>query len=273
MALCNSCGTTGGLSQTCATKSSEITWDGGSLCNGVSGGNINDIVLGLARTVCNLNTEWGSFTITSDDVTLSTLVGSCFTTTTGGDLTTWIDEAESKICALNTNIAALDGTLVIKYDNTVSTADSGGTTNYTNLKTFTIPADTFNENDEYLLIECMITTAYSGTVYGDSKYRITLDGKTILNVVLSNVFEKTPILETRVFAIPVRTSTSTTDGDYHGYTKKTLQNPVPVYGTLTQATSLDFTSSMVLNIDAYNTTGVVGCSLLRVTKFRKSIIF
>lgn len=261
---CNSCGSTGGLSRTCATKLSEITWDGGSTCNGLSGTNPVDIILGLAQSICNLDTEWSAFVVDSDDITY---------TTTSTVLTTVIDSILADVTTLQADIAALDGTLVLEYDNSVDTYDSSGTTNYGDLKTFSIPADTFNADDEYLLIEVHTQTAYTGSAYGEARLQITLDGQAILTYTLATATEKPPIFDSRIFVIPVRVSSSATNGDYHGIFTRVLNNPRPGYGTLTATTGLTFTSAMDLKIRAYNTTGVVSCDLLRVTKFRKTIIY
>lgn len=261
---CNSCGSTGGLSRTCATKLSEITWDGGSTCNGLSGTNPVDIILGLAQSICNLDTEWSAFVVDSDDITY---------TTTSTVLTTVIDSILTDVTTLQADIAALDGTLVLEYDNSVDTYDSSGTTNYGDLKTFSIPADTLNADDEYLLIEIHTRTDHTGTLYGNAKLQITIDGQSILTKDLTSSFQKNGIRYSRIFAIPVRVSSSATNGDYHGYFTKVGQTPYVDYGTLTATTGLSFGSSMDLKIRAYNTTGVVSCDLLRVTKFRKSIIY
>ena len=261
---CSSCGTTGGQQRTCATKLSEIVWDGGSTCNGLSGTNPVDIIRGLAQSICNLDTEWSAFVVDSDDITY---------TTTSTVLTTVIDGILSDVTTLQADIAALDGTLVLEYDNTTSTYDSLGTTNYGDLKSFTVPADTFNDNDEYLLIEIHTRTDYTGTLYGNAKLQITLDSQPILTKDLTSYAEKNGIRYSRIFAMPVRVSSSATNGDYHGYFTKVMQSPYVDYGTLTATTGLSFGSSMSLKIRAYNTMGVVSCDLLRVTKFRKSIIY
>lgn len=263
--VCSSCGSTGGLSQTCATKLSQIVWDGGSMCNGYSGTSVIDAILSLSQSICNLNTEFTSFAVTSDDVTY---------TTTSAVLTGVLDTALAAITALQSDIATLDGTLVLKHDNVVSTYDSAGTTTYGDLKSYTVPADTFNATDEYLLIELHIRTAYSGT-YGNAKFRVTLDSQTIIEQTLSSLAasSKNPVEDVRVFVIPIRVSSSATNGDYHGYSKKPGQYPVPMYGFLTATAGLTFTGTLPLKVQGYNTTGVVACDLIRVTKVRKNIIY
>ena len=66
---CDKCGSTSGRQHGhCATKLSEIEWDGGSTCFGFSGISTVDLILQLSQQLCNLQGEWNAFTVSSDDV-------------------------------------------------------------------------------------------------------------------------------------------------------------------------------------------------------------
>lgn len=261
--VCSSCGSTGGLSQTCATKLSQIVWDGGSMCNGYSGTSVIDAILSLSQSICNLNTEFTSFAVTSDDVTY---------TTTSADLTTTLDGMATDISTLQTDIASLDGTLVLHYDKTTVNYNSAGTTTFGTLKTLTLPANTFNADDEYLVVEGFVYIPIDDT--SDAKLRITLDGQPILLYYLNNANNvKMPTIAVRFFAIPVRKGTGITLGDYHGYAYKNLQSYLPFYGELTPTAGLNFANALTLVVEGYNITGNISCNMFRVTKYRSKIIY
>ncbi len=262
---CNNCSDTGSSAYDCPALTSDITWDGGATCTGFFEGNLNDVLQHLAGEICTLQTDLAAVAVASDDVTLSTLAGSCFTVTTGGTLTAWIDEAESKICTLITDVAALDLTKPFDFNNTPVAITNQAA--YTTLDTITIAANTLNTNNEYLVVEFFLTADLAVTANSYCKLSFAA-----VDAVIWNLESIAPAIQNYMTGIYAkvkltRLSTNTLCVDWEATYKPASRAPIADYGVESNITPLDFTISNNILIQGLKTTGVMTYTRGRTTKF------
>jgi len=262
---CNNCSTSGNATFDCPSVTSDVTWDGGALCTGFSEGDLNEAIQSVADAICDLQTTVAAgIAVTTDDVTLSTMAGSCFTITTAGQLTDWMDEAELKICTLITDVGAFDFTEPIDFNNTPVTITNQ--VGYQTLDTITIAANTLNENNEYLDVEFFLSTD-AGTST-NSLVKITFGGvdAAIWNLMGTTI---TPLQKTglRASVRLTRLTSNTLCVDWNGVYKVGKNYPQPDYGLESNITPLDFTISNAITVQGYKNTGTMTYSRGRTTKY------
>lgn len=265
MSGCTNCSDSGSSQLNCPNYSGDVTWNGGALCTGFSSGDLNDALQHLANQICDINTTIAAgIAATSDDITLSTLAGSCFTATTGSLLTAWIDEAEAKICALITLTTAYDFTEPVDVNNTPVTVTNQVA--YQTLDTITIPANTLNENNEYLEVDLFVSTSVGATA--NSLLKITFAGvdAVIWNMLgtVDNPGNKAGLRATVRFT---RLTSNTLAVDWNGVFKQDKNIPVSDYGIEANITPLDFTVSNAITIEGHRDTGTMTMSRTTTTKY------
>lgn len=263
MATCSNCGDTGRNPFECPALTSDVTWDGGALCTGFSSGDLNDALQHLATEICTLQTSVSAVSVVSDDVTLSTLAGSCFTVTTGGTLTDWVDEAESKICTLITDLAALDLTEPFYFDATGGTVTGSGT--YVVIDTIAVPANTLNANGEYLQIEIFATADLTPTAA--CSYKVTFAG---VNAAIFDMQTTLTYYGRNDVITFTRKSSNTLCVDWHGMAKRNKGVPSCDFEVESDISPVDFTVSNNITIEALKTTGTFTLVRTRILKANKS---
>lgn len=265
MSGCNNCSDTNSGSGVCPTLASKILWDGGALCNGISPNDVAEAVQAIATSLCNLGVQFNSFTGNTDDVELINLNDDCFTATDGDSLTDWINEAQTKLCGLITTVSAINSDSVLIYDDVNDSITDEST--QTNIKTYSIPANTFTANGDYLHLE----------LYAENTDDTSVTDLRFLILKINSTNAVAQILDQRPSTTKVKWNIYITRGksdqlDFDGETMSILGNggiggykTIPaVYGSMT---GLTFTNAIPLLIEGIQKKGTLMVNRVRLTKY------
>lgn len=264
---CNNCSTSGSGNGECPTKASEIIWDGSSLCNGVSPADVVEAIQSVATSLCNLGTAFSGFTADTDNITLINLSSDCFTATDADTLTTWINEAQGYICQLITDVAAINSNSVLIYDYADESIIDEAT--QTNIKTYSIPANTFITIGDCLHVEIYANNTDDPT---DTSARVLILKINSTDVIAQILSRKPSTTKIKWDAYITYGKTGTLDFD--SVQMSTLGNGgIGGYKTTTfchpSLSSLTFTSAIPMLIDGIQAKGTLEVERVRVTKFTK----
>lgn len=149
MGNCPSCGHSGQANKECADKSSQIIWDGGALCTGISFGTLNDVIREQSLRICAIASSISNLGVSSSSVSVMGQIGTCIPAATYLD--EWITNMETYLCGLNTTVAALDPTAPVYFNNNAHVIPSAA--NFVTYDTVSIPGNTINGAYEYLQVE------------------------------------------------------------------------------------------------------------------------
>lgn len=179
-------------------------------------------------------------------------------------MTDWIDEAEDKICTLITDLAALDLTEPMDFNDTPVAAVSQVA--YQTLDTITVAANTLDANNEYLVVEFFVTADTTATA--NCKCKITFAGAdaVIWDLMASATLpnDKTG-LAARV--VLTRKTSNTLCVDWTGTYLCNKNIPQCSYGVASNLTPLDFTVSNDITIQGLKDTGTITMVRSRTTKY------
>ncbi len=261
--ICPSCGSSGQANRDCADKSSQILWDGGALCLGISDGTLNDIIRYMAISICNISGSLSSLSVSASDVTMSGQIGTCISTQT--TLAGWITAMETYLCSLNTTVAALDFTEPLYYNDTPTILDIHPTFYVSD--TITIPANTVNETMEYLKLEVWAEVTVVQT--GESALRVSFLGEDI-DFVFSSAVDgsiKSPYKQAKIEINFVRNADTTMQYDWSVIAQRWMQEFKTGFLLGGTVSPVDWSASNNMVISAYNETNSFTISRIRLTKF------
>ena len=264
---CNNCSTSGSNTFDCPSVTSGLTWDGGSLCNGFSSGNLNDALHSLAESICDIEDSLSTQTYETDNITISPHAASCFHTTTG-TLTEWMVEAESAICTNASSIVDSDLTEPLYYTATPDIIAASPT--YVVSKTISILADTINEDKEYLKVEVAAHVTAEQTA-SNSALKVSFMGKDVVLILSHYPAKMNPYIKKAKLEINFCRDISSTQMEYD-YTAfgerwgREYYPEVKVYSGTT-VSPVDWGLNNNLVVSGYNEIGNIIIDYIRVTKF------
>lgn len=269
MATCPNCGHSGQANRECADKSSQIIWDGGALCTGISSGTLNDIIREQSLRICALSSSISALSVSSSNVAISGQIGTCITAS--AYLDDWVTAMETYLCGLDTTVQALDPTAPVYY-NSIPTVIATSPT-YVVYDTVAVPAATINEAYEYLQVEAWVSVSTPQT--GRSVLRVSFLGKDI-DVFLSNpATMPKPFYRKMKVVINFRRGALSTAMDYdyvciaslNGREVSTIDNGYAWTVIGSTVSPVDWAVANSLVVSAYNDSGSITVSRLVITKF------